>query len=154
MRYVLLALIMIILGGCVTQSACSRKFPPQIITHDSIVIRDTTFVVHDTITLKANDVVIHDTVPCPTLNYHSTSTSNGLTETIDIKKGMITAICHEDSLKKVIESLYKFKLENRYDQKIVIQTKFIEHWYNPWSLYISIVFITAFLVALYLKFKP
>lgn len=152
---VYMLLILLGLSGCVTQQACSRKFPPQIITKDSIVIKDTVITVRDTFRVPSQTITIHDSIPCPQLSYHRTTESKGLSQTVDIHKGVITATCHEDSLMKVIENLKTIKIKSSYDTRTTIQKEYIEHWYNPWSLYISIAFVASLIVWIYLKIsKP
>ncbi len=154
MRIIKFILIALSLGSCITQQKCAERFPPQIFTRDSIVIKDTVLVIHDTIRLSAQSVTIHDSIPCPQLNYHESTTSKGLTETVVIRNGVLTATCHEDSLIKIIKTLKEFKTKSDFSTKTTIQKTYVEHWYNPWSLYISIAAIVGFAVWIYLKFKP
>ncbi|HTA28473.1 MAG TPA: hypothetical protein VK809_11830 [Bacteroidia bacterium] len=65
------------------------------------------YVAHDSIiSIPAQSVTLHDTFlvnePCPT-HYRKVLKSGNETATLSIDSGMVTVICHEDSLKKEIE---------------------------------------------------
>ena len=107
-KYILAAIVMVAaLSSCITQQKCNERFPLQLT--DSIktetVYKDV--LIHDTVVFMAESVSIHDTLPCPELNYFKETRKNGLTESIKIFKGVITADCKQDSLQLVIDSLFK-----------------------------------------------
>jgi len=54
--------LLITVSGCVTQKRCYEKYPPQIITKDSIVYKDRMVVFYDTVYIKGDTVNIYDTV--------------------------------------------------------------------------------------------
>ena len=57
-------ILMILLQGCVTQNACNRKFPPSVLTKDSIV-HSVEYVNHDTtITIPADSAWLKMLIEC------------------------------------------------------------------------------------------
>jgi len=90
--------ILFLATGCVTQQKCQRKFPPQVITRDSIIVQkvNVPVYVHDTIYVKGD--TIHDT----TMTY----VKNGLVESRVV--AIQTLLCKASS--RVLHSRLKLSL--------------------------------------------
>lgn len=91
--------------SCITQKKCFEKFPPQIITKDSIVVKDTVIYRDTTITLPGDTLQINDTIPCPNVNINRVVKSkNGkTTATVSIKNGKLQVECKTDSLRLLLK---------------------------------------------------
>jgi len=115
-RIITIGLLILFLASCVTQKRCLQKFPPQIVTKDSIVVKDTTIYVTVTDVVPADAVIIHDSIPYPDIQYHNeaTSPSGRVKAKVDISKGRLTVNCKTDSLVRVIDSLVKLKTAQVY----------------------------------------
>lgn len=102
-----IGLLLLTFASCVTQKRCFEKFPPQVITKDSVVLKDTTIYVKKLIVIPGDTVTLRDSIPCPDVQYHKVITSpSGRTQAkVDIDKGKLTVDCQVDSLNKVIDSL-------------------------------------------------
>lgn len=153
-RIITLLLSILFLSGCITQQKCAERYPPQI--SDSVIVQrhDSIVIIHDTIQVPYQELTIYDDSPCPpSVVYHKSISSNGLTSSINIKDGKITTKCQADSLKVVVESknYYIETLKRELSLKVNEVIKFNEHWYNPWSLYISIASIVWLLLWVYFK---
>lgn len=108
MKNILIILLAVVsLNSCITQKRCFQKFPPQVITKDSIVIKDTTIYRDTTIAIKGDKVTIHDTIDCPNLEYHKEvkSTTGRTLAVVDIRKNKLQVDCKTDSLNVVIKNL-------------------------------------------------
>ena len=124
--FLILIVSILCLTGCKTlvrQSLCERLYPLK--DSVSIITRTVTVMAHDTISLPSDSVKIWVEVPCP--DVHQEVKKGRLTQTVDIKNGVLTAICKEDSLKQVINHLVNVVACDRYEQKttkpIVIEKK-------------------------------
>lgn len=108
MRQFLKLFLVFLFASCCTQKRCNKKFPDASFSIDTSWTKDSTYFVHDTIRVQGETIYISDTLPCPELNYHRETTKNHLTATIDIRKGIVSVKCREDSLKRIIDE------KNRY----------------------------------------
>lgn len=106
MRILLLASMLFCLS-CVTRKKCAERYPPQIITKDSIVEKENITYRDTTIVVPGDSVQIHDSIPCPDVVYHKTITSKiGKTKaSVHINKGRLDVDCKTDSLRAVVDSL-------------------------------------------------
>lgn len=137
-----------LLTGCVTQEKCAERFPPQVITKDTTitVIRDT--VIRDTVYIGGELLIWHDSIPCPELKYSKSVTSKGLTSTVTIAKGKLTAECKSDSLENVIEinnriiETYREKANTEIKEKIVYR----EYWHDPFCHYWTLFSICSIII--------
>jgi hypothetical protein len=125
-KSILAAILMVAaLSSCITQHKCNERYPLQLT--DSIktetVYKDV--LIHDTIVVDGREIVIHDSVPCPELNYFKETRKNGLTESVKIFKGVITATCKQDSLQLVIDSLFKLPVTTISESKTATQKETI-----------------------------
>jgi hypothetical protein len=108
MRNILFILLAVIsFSSCVTQKRCFRKFPPQVITKDSIVVKDTTIYRDTTITLPGDTLEIYEAIPCPDVKINKiVKSKNGKkTATVNISNGKLQVECKTDSLQVVIQNL-------------------------------------------------
>lgn len=122
MKYFLYILsFAICLQSCVTRNRCNAKFPPQIITKDSIVLKDTV-IFKDTVIYLPGETLnitayIHDTIVYVDTIVKGNNTQLHLT----IAKGRVKATCTADSLQLVINNLQKI-ISTRQQFKTITQT--------------------------------
>lgn len=152
---IIIAILLLGMASCVTQKRCFEKFPPQIITKDSVILKDTTIYVKQTIVIPGDSVLIKDSIPCPDVEYHkeAKSPSGKTTAKVDISKGRLTVDCKVDSLNKIIDSL-KVQLQTKetYHQ----ETKLVEKPVEKTPMWVWFVFggvILAFIIGLLIKLK-
>lgn len=143
-----LYVFLLLFSSCLTEQKCAERFPPKetIIynTHDSIIC------ITDTIRIPFNEVSIDTSGVVPfNISFHETVKKNGLTETINISKGKITAICHEDSVMEVLQHERKFKITNKEETKFY--PKYIDHWYEPAALWIAGSYLLLTLILIIIK---
>jgi hypothetical protein len=135
---IILGFLLLLIASCATQKRCFEKFPPQVITKDSIILKDTTIYVKQRIFIPGDSVLISDTIPCPDVEYHkeAKSTLGKTTAKVDISKGRLTVDCKVDSLNKIIDSL-KVQLQTKeaYHKEVQVVEKPVEKtplwvWYT------------------------
>lgn len=125
-KIIMVGAILLLLASCVTQRKCFEKFPPQIITKDSVVFKDTTIYVKQKIFIPGDTVSFTDTIPCPDVQYHKVvkSTSGRTTAKVDIEKGKLSVDCQVDSLNKVIDSLkVQLQMKESYHSEVKVVEK-------------------------------
>lgn len=120
-RIITAGVLLLSLASCITQKRCLQKFPPQIVTKDSIVVKDSMVYVTFRDTIPGDSVLLQDTIPCPDVQYHKEvkSPSGRTTAKVDINKGKLTVDCKVDSLTRIIDSLQvKIKTIEAYHSEI------------------------------------
>ncbi len=142
-------ILLLTLASCVTQKRCLQKFPPQIVTKDSIVIKDTTVYITFRDTIPGDSVVLHDSIPCPDVQFHKEvkSPSGRTTAKIDINRGKITVDCKTDSLSRVIDSLQvKLKTTEAYHSEVkTVEIPVIKHRTPVWAWFLLVGVILYFI---------
>ena len=134
MRIILFIIIAASFTSCISQKKCNDRYPPQIITKDSVVEREVVTYRDTTITVPGDSVKIHDTIPCPDVVYHKEvkSKSGRTTAKVDINKGTLTVECKTDSLQRVIDSLASvIKTKEVYKTTTVIKEKPVTKYRIP-----------------------
>lgn len=147
-------IIALLLTSCVTRQKCFDRFPPETKTIVTTVIKDSIVTRVDSVLVPYRHIVFTDDSPCPELvTYHGSIKKNGLVSTVIIKDGKLTSKCEADSLLSVIEvkDCYITTLKTELSNKVTEVVKFKERWYNPYSLYISFIFIIALIFWVYFK---
>lgn len=137
--------VLTILSSCVTQQRCLNKFPPQTVT----IIKDSIVCVPDSILIPGKTVTMESTSPCPpAVVFHSEIKKNGLTSVVDIRNGVLTQTCKEDSLKHIIETERHFR--NTVKQ-IVLPAKevYLTHWYDIMARWVAIVLFLIWVVIIF-----
>jgi hypothetical protein len=62
-NYIFIAFLSVfILGSCTTQKRCAKKYPPNIVTKDSVVIKEVPIIIHDTVFIHGKEIYKTDTV--------------------------------------------------------------------------------------------
>lgn len=142
-------ILLLTLASCVTQKRCLQKFPPQIVTKDSIVVKDTTVYVTLRDTIPGDSVVLHDSIPCPDVQFHKEvkSPSGRTTAKVDINKGKITVDCKIDSLNRVIDSLQvKLKTTEAYHSEVkTVEVPVIKKRTPVWAWVLLVGIVLYFL---------
>lgn len=115
-------LLLLLFSSCITRKKCYERYPPQIITKDSVVVKDTTIFKDTTITLKGDSVTVYAEIPCPEIKKVKTTGKKGnTTVTLTIDKGVVTAKCETDSLNIVIKNLQtKIKTLESYKREVTV----------------------------------
>jgi hypothetical protein len=150
-----IGLLLLTLASCVTQKRCFEKFPPQVITKDSVVFKDTTIYVKQKIVIPGDTVTLTDSIPCPDVKYHKVvkSPSGKTTAKVDIDKGKLTVDCQTDSLTKVIDSLrIEIKTKESYHNEVKIVEKPVTKapaW--VWFLLIGVAIVTVLVILKWVK---
>lgn len=151
----IIAILLLGLASCVTQKRCFEKFPPQIITKDSVILKDTTIYVKQTIVIPGDSVLIKDSIPCPDVEYHkeARSSTGKTTARVDISKGQLTVDCKVDSLTKIIDSLQvKLQTKETYHSEIQVVEKPVKKT-SAWVWFVFGGIILAFIIGLTIKLK-
>lgn len=105
-KSILTLFVLTILSSCITQQRCLDKFPPQTVT----LIKDSIVCVPDSILIPGKTVTMESTSPCPpSVVFHSEIKKNGLTSEVDIRNGVLTQTCHDDSLMREIQRRDHYK---------------------------------------------
>lgn len=147
-KIILLILILIVSYSCVTQKKCNQKFPPKVITKDSIVYRTNTIIKDSVIYVKVPIEVgtIEGNVNCDSLGAQMkkvTIDNKRLKMTIEVINGKLIAVstCKEDSLQAIIQrqttiidSLY---IKDSFVKEPLI--KFEMKWYEQLFFYIGVI---------------
>lgn len=133
----------------VRQSLCERLYP---LTDSISVTTNTVYVAyHDTITTPADTVSLTEWVAIPCPDMHKEVTKGGLTTTVTIKNGVLTATCKEATKQLIIDSLIAVQTKNTYEQKksqpiVIYKTSgwfsFCE-WYTILSWILLLVFVVV-----------
>jgi hypothetical protein len=143
MRILIIIFLLATLTSCVTQKCCNRKFPPQIITKDSISVKDSVVLIRDTIFIPGAQVTLHDSIPCPELEYHKVSKKNNVTLSVNISKGKMSIDCKADSLQKEIEYLQHHIRTNKFKSETKIDTivEYKIHWYDYLARFFAVILL-------------
>jgi len=149
----LILLFASVFQGCVTQSKCERKFPPQ--THDSIVYKDTTIYKRDTVYVPAFEFGFDTIGVIPdNITFKHTEKKKNLTASVSIHKGKLTVTCKEDSLRAIIETKDRIISTYKGNTEVRPVKEFIEYWWAKPCLYWfigSLVFLILWLGYNYLS---
>jgi hypothetical protein len=155
-RILIAITIVVAISSCATKKRCFEKFE---LKTDTVFVekRIDSILIKDKIILKKDTVSKTDTLPCPELNYYNESKSGNLIQIIDIKKGVITATCLEDSLKRANDTL-KITINNLIREKQSIESEKIKEIskFNSflivcgWLFWILLLII---IVSILIKFK-
>jgi len=141
--------------SCVTQQACSRKYPPKIINKDSIAIRDSiiTVYLHDSILINADTA--QDNTIVHTAN--GIINSNKLIKELHLCKATSQVINGKLNLtlmqkQAIVDSLLKhnIKVKNKivYKTRTRVVVKYIHHWYSGIEEFLAIFMLGIILFIL------
>ncbi len=141
-----------LLSSCITAKKCAERYPPQLMTKDSIVVKDTVIFKNIREIIKGDSIIIHDSVPCPGVQFHKeVGTKSGLKAKIDLNDGKLNVECKYDSLVAVIthqsqqiRTLERYKQETKTSQlPPVVKIKYrVPKW--CWVLLIINVLVLGF----------
>jgi len=158
MKYIITIIGMLLLSGCVTERACQRKFPPQIITVDSIIQTTETIYRDTTIFVQLPADTVRDTVEVAVLNgisnsrpsIHETDLAWSKAQVINGK--LFHELIQKDSvLARVIENAIRESSTNTQETKIitkVVKENYITgwQWFQIWTGRILAVLLIAALI--------
>jgi hypothetical protein len=154
-KVIAIGVLLLSLASCVTQKRCLQKFPPQIVTKDSIVVKDTTVYVTLRDTIPGDSVLLDDSIPCPDVQYHKEvkSPSGRTTAKVDINKGKLTVDCKVDSLNRVIDSLQvKIKTTEAYHSQVkTIEVPVVKYKTPVWAWIMLAAIALYFLIPIVIK---
>lgn len=119
--------LLLVLSVSLVISCSHHSIPTKAYTVDStdsisrtekVVYRDTTIVIPGAV------ITIHDTIPCKDVIYHAEKDSAGVKATVDLKNGVLSVSCKEDSLRKVLLNLASdyIQLYKKKNETITITT--------------------------------
>lgn len=144
MKHTLMCFIILVFASCITQEKCLDKYPP--VGYDSIVVRDS--IVHDTIVISQpyEELFFAEDIPIsPSIEFHKVTKKKGLTSTITIKNGKVTAICKQDSLEKELIKERIQRVVVRTQLKIVTQEVEVIPWLYKASGWGSLLLLIVWL---------
>lgn len=151
-KYLLLAMVIIIITGCVTKRRCMEKFPPSIVTEDSVTISEKIVYKDSIITLPADSSWLTALLKCDStgnvylsqlLNYQSGNKVG--VPVIKIRDNIIKVECQVDSLQ--IYLLLKEKYLTKVHKTTVKQTIHENFWNVKNVLIILLIFVWLFYLA-------
>ena len=138
-----------LLSACVTQQKCQRKYPPKLITKDSIVPRLIYVPVHDSIPVYFPPDTIRDSVPVPC--------KNGKVKDVDLTKENDYAKAHAytrggklylDLMQKdtTIQRMFSDSIQawanDHFHSETTIEPPVVKwkvHWYHKYSLWVVLI---------------
>ncbi len=142
----------VLMSSCITAKKCAERYPPQLVTKDSIVVKDTIIFKNIPVIIKGDSIIIHDSVPCPGVQFHKeVETKSGLKAKVDFNNGKLNVECKYDSLVAVIthqaqqiRTLERYKQETKTSQlPPVVKIKYkVPKW--CWVLLIINVLVLGF----------
>lgn len=153
-KVIAIGVLLLSLASCITQKRCLQKFPPQIVTKDSIVIKDTTVYITLRDTIPGDSVLLHDSIPCPDVQYHKEvkSPSGRTSAKVDINKGKLTVDCKTDSLNRVIDSLIKLKSAQTYHSEVTtVEVPVVKYKTPVWAWIMLAAIALYFLIPIIIK---
>lgn len=143
--------------GCITRKACDRKFPAQLSDSVRVDTVKTIVCVPDTIFLPAQEAEQDFNILDSLLNYHATFKKGSISGKIDIAKGKVKVICHEDSLQKIVDRFETKIAVTTTEKKTENKPPIIEYrtkWYDitcRWIVIALLIYIGIRLFIVYLK---
>lgn len=156
--------ILFIFVNCATQDRCSRKFPAQTITKDSLIYITNTVYKDTTIYIKVPVTIgsVESNVNCDSLGAQMkkiTLDNKRLKMTIEIVNGKLTAVstCKEDSLAAIITKQKETISELQKTSNFVQKPQYIYkmHWYETILYYLGFIglgFLIFIGIKVYKKF--
>lgn len=159
-KYLFIAIIAV-LSGCATQRRCFEKFPPQVITRDSIIQKDTTIYRDTAITIPGDTVVISEKIPCPDVKFSKSvkSQKGSVTASATLRGGVLHIECKADSLQVVIKNLEtKIRSLEKYHTEVKIvqappKIKYKVPAWCWWLLFLNIGYVGYRLCKIYKKYS-
>jgi len=100
-----IAVTAMLFASCTTAKKCAAKFPPQIITVDSLVQHDTTIYRDTIIRIPGERVTVIQYLKDTTSKFDTTVKHGKTTIDLHLSKGKLSATCSADSLQLVIANL-------------------------------------------------
>jgi hypothetical protein len=151
-----IAVTAMLFASCTTAKKCAAKFPPQIITVDSLVQHDTT-IYRDTIIRIPGERVTVIQYLKDTTQAIDTTVKNGKTSIrLQLSKGKLSATCNADSLQLVINNLTTIiKDRQRFkSQTVKVPYPVIEYKVPKWCWWLLAGnILAAILFVLWLMYK-
>lgn len=155
-----ITIAVIALASCTTERKCARKYPPQIITKDSLVYipRLVPFAVHDTVWLPADTVKVTDSVEI--VNGIANS-KKVISETefalawaqVKDSKLLLELIQKDTAITRLIKGSVQTTDKESYHTETIIEKEFINHWYDKIARWIAVFAIAFFAFKLFAFFS-
>lgn len=151
MRLLMGLIAMLLFASCVTRKKCADRYPPQIVSKDSVIERETVSYRDTTILVPGDRVHMTDTIPCPDVVYKKTVTSKtGRTKaSVTIDRGKLNVDCKTDSLQATIDSLKTIirEKEKYATQTITIEVPVIKYKIPGWIWLLLLGCLAALVIA-------
>lgn len=100
----------------------------------------------DSILIPGKTVTMESTSPCPpAVVFHSEIKKNGLTSVVDIRNGILTQTCHDDSLMREIQRRDHYISTHK---QIVLPPKEVQvtKWYDIMARWVAIILFLIWLI--------
>jgi len=154
---IIVLILMIGFGSCTTQKRCYKKYPPQIITKDSIIYKDRTITIYDTVFIKGDTISIYDTVVVDRLT--GLINSDAITADAEYAQAIAQVINSRLFLNLVQKdtAIARMLKENItevevYRDRVEIVEKFTTHWYDIAARWVAGIFIFIIFVGIILRY--
>lgn len=157
-----ISISILLLASCTTERKCARKYPPQIVTKDSIIIRDVIkkIIIRDTFLIKGDTVKLADNVFITNGLVNSkqlfakTAYANAKAQVVNSKL-LLQLIQNDTAIARLLKENVIIQEKAVYKTETIIKKEFIRHWYDPYAQAIAGFYIILTLLFIALKIvKP
>lgn len=150
LTYILLLLT--VATACTTQQRCAKKFPPEIITKDSLVFKEVikTVVIHDTVFIHADTVLKTDTV----LIKNGLIYSRPVFARVEFARAkaqvvnsrlLLNLFQNDSAITRRLQQNIKVVEKEVYKTKTITVKQYVTKWYHTAALWIAIPVVVAFI---------
>ena len=159
MKALILILIAIFLfSSCTTERKCAEKYPTEIITKDSLVIKEVIkeVIIHDTVFINADTVHSSDTVFIRngliySLPVFAAVDFANATAQVRNSKILLELIQNDTAIARLLRENIIIEEKEIYKTETIIKKVWISHWYDKAARVIASIFIIAILVIIAIK---
>ena len=154
MRFAML-ISLLLLAGCTTPERCARRYPPEIIRHDSIVYKERIITIFDTVHIKGDTVRSADTVYIDRLT--GLINSNRITQATEFAQAwahvtnsrlFLELVQKDTAIARMLQENIK-EVEVYRDRVEVVKTYSV-HWYDIAARWMAGLFLLLVLIKLLL----
>ncbi len=145
-------------SSCITERKCAEKYPTEIITKDSIVIKEIIkeVIIHDTVFIAADTVHASDTVFIRdgllySLPVHAyVDYANAKAQVVN-SKILLELIQNDTAIARLLKENIIVEEKEVYKTETIIKKVWVVHWYDKAARWIAGIFLLAILVMVAIK---
>ena len=154
MKHLITILILsFLVQSCISPQRCARKYPPQVITKDSVVYKEVikTVTVHDTVFIKADTVSNSDTVYINQGLIYSRPVfawvefANAKAQVVDSRL-MLNLYQNDTAIARILKQNIKVMEKEKYNTVTIPKKEYVVKWYHTAAVWIAIPTLIALLV--------